>query len=44
MENTSKVYSDLTVEIIDILDNGDYVYKSNLLDRTFNVGIISKVE
>jgi len=32
------------VEIIDILENGDYVYKSNLLDRTFNVGVISKIK
>jgi hypothetical protein len=29
------------VEIIDILENGNYVYKSNLLDRTFGFGIIS---
>ncbi len=32
------------VEIIDILENGDYVYKSNLLNRTFNFGVISKKE
>jgi hypothetical protein len=32
------------VEIVDILENGNYVYKSNLLDRTFSVGVIQKEE
>lgn len=31
------------VEIIDILDDGSYVYKSNLLDRTFTTGIIKRI-
>lgn len=33
----------IEVEIIDILKNGDYVYKSGLLNRTFNIGVISKI-
>jgi hypothetical protein len=31
------------VEIIDILDDGSYVYKSNLLDRTLITGIIKRI-
>ncbi|AXB55985.1 hypothetical protein [Flavobacterium fluviale] len=31
------------VEIIDILEDGSYVYKSNLLDRTLITGIIKRI-
>ncbi|EZH74142.1 hypothetical protein ATO12_14810 [Aquimarina atlantica] len=33
----------INVKIIDILDNGNYVYHSNLLDRTITTGVIKKV-
>lgn len=31
------------VEIIEILEDGSYVYKSNLLDRTITTGIIKRI-
>ncbi len=34
----------IKVKIIDILPSGDYVYKSNLLDRTLSTGIMRKLK
>ena len=33
----------INVKIIDILKNGDYVYKSNLLNRTIITGVMKKI-
>ena len=34
----------INVEIIDILDNNSYVYRSNLLNRTILTGVIKKIK
>lgn len=34
----------IDVEIVEILEDGSYVYKSNLLDRTITTGIIKRIK